>query len=234
MTTAPMTTAPKPFTGIVDLHHGDTTVNVRELVKGGVRAVIHKATEGQDFRDKSFARQVERFRAEGVLIGAYHFANGNGDGADQAEHLLRTVGADVDRTLLALDWEANPTSRYGDMSLDNARRFVERIHWRTGRWPLLYSFTSYLNEHLGLRTVDPVLANCPLWQAQFGERPTRTYATWPRGFSLWQYTNGHDGPADQTTYTRRTAGCELDPCQDRSTFDGTEAELAAWWASAGR
>lgn len=229
-----MTTPPRPITGIVDLHHGDTTVNVRELVKGGVRAVIHKATEGQDFRDKSFARQVERFRAEGLLIGAYHFANGNGDGADQAEHLLRTVGADVENTVLALDWEANPTSKFGDMTLENVRRFVERIHARTGRWPVLYSFTSYLRAHLGPDTVDPVLARCPLWQAQFGERPRAPASrTWAR-IALWQYTNGHDGPRDQATYPRTTAGCELDPCQDRSTFDGTEAELAAWWASAGR
>jgi len=223
----------KPFTGILDLHHGDTTLNLDELRAGGVRAVIWKATEGQDFRDKSFARATEQLRAEGFLIGAYHFANGNGDGADQAEHLLRTVGTDVERTLLALDWEANPSSKYGDMTRANAGRFVERIHARTGRWPLLYSFTSYLNEHLGLRTVDSVLANCPLWQAQFGERPTRTYATWPRGFSLWQYTNGTHGPSDQTTFTRSTRGCGA-PRQDRNAFFGTEAELTAWWATAGR
>ena len=38
----------KPFTGILDLHHGDTTLNLDELRAGGVRAVIWKATEGQD------------------------------------------------------------------------------------------------------------------------------------------------------------------------------------------
>ena len=64
-------------------------------------------------------------------------------------------------------------------------------------------------------------------------RPYPVSIAWAR-IALWQYTNGHDGPADQTTYTRRTAGCELDPCQDRSAFDGTEAELAAWWTTAGR
>ena len=232
-----MTTAPKPITDIVDLHHhdykGDAELAAAHMA--GMRALIHKATQGKDWKDPRFKAAMEHAQALGLLRGAYHFASNSASGVVQADWFLErvalAVGTVADDVLLVLDWENNPDTESGVMSVENARLFVQRVHGVTGRWPLLYSFTHFLKGTLPGR--DDVLANCPLWQSQFGERPSRpASATWSK-IDLWQYTNGADGPHDKVTFPRRTGGFAKTG-QDRSAFFGTADELAAWWASAGR
>ncbi len=221
-------------TRIVDLHHHDRC-NVDEGVReGGLQALILKATEGLDWRDPLFEARVAAVRSKpGLLLGAYHFASGNGTGQQQADHFVARVravaGAAFDEVLLILDWETNPSTRFGDMSVANAEAFVARVHELTGRWPIAYSFTSYLRARL--KTPSAVLSNCALWQAQYGERPSApASATWSK-IDLWQYTNGGAGPRDARTYPRSFPG--FGGC-DRSAFDGDATALRAWWQSAGR
>lgn len=220
-------------TRIVDLHHHDrcnVDVGVRE---GNLQALILKATEGLDWCDPLFEVRFAKAWEAGVLVGAYHFASGNGSGASQADHFVARVravaGAAFDEVLLILDWETNPSKKYGDMSVANAEAFVSRVHELTGRWPVFYSFTSYMRARL--KTPSVVLGRCALWQAQYGERPSRPASpTWQR-IELWQYTNGGDGPADVNNYPRSMPG--FGGC-DRSVFEGDSAALHAWWRTVGR
>lgn len=208
--------------------HGGYGPGLAKAKAAGIAGVICKATQGQDWRDGTFARIVTAARGAGLVVGAYHFASGSSDGAQQADHFLSTVaplftGGSI---VLALDWEGNPDRTNGDMTPENARRFVQRIHDRTGVWPLLYSGTSYLGSHLG-RAPCPILGQCPLWAAQYGEEPgdSRVQDSW-HDWTLWQYTNGGSGPRDQRRYPRKTPG--IGGC-DRSVFDGDETALCAWW-----
>ena len=212
-------------TGILDVHHADGAVDAAAMKAGGITALIHKATQGKDWRDPAFVATVTRARDAGLLVGAYHFASGSSGGAQQADYFLSVAGPDV---LLALDWESNPNATSGDMTPDNARRFVERVREVTGRWPLFYSGASRLRS-LNLHAGD-VLGNCPLWIAQYGEAPKAVPAAWP-AWSLWQYSDVGYGPADRRMYPRDTPGVRV---ADRSCFRGTAAELAAWWQTCGR
>jgi hypothetical protein len=115
----------------------------------GMKALLHKATQGKDWRDPKFASAMAAAQDLGLLRGAYHFASNSADGAVQAdwfmERVALAVGTVANDVLLALDWENNPDTTSGVMSVENARRFVERVHTVTGRWPLVYSFTHFLN-----------------------------------------------------------------------------------------
>lgn len=223
------------ITGIVDIHHADRGYNLEAAKSGGLVALWHKATEGVTFKDPDFWQAMDRARSVGLLRGAYHFASGTSDPVDQAKEFLDVVHAltaPTDDVLLALDLEGSLDDPK-TMTTENAARFVEYIQSVTGRWPVLYAGASKTRER---HRRDPAalarLAECPLWLAQYGERPSNTIGPWQR-WSLWQYTNGADGPRDRTAYPRESPGFER-LAQDRSAFDGTVDELRAWWMTCGR
>lgn len=229
----PFTTRPipaKPLTGIVDLHHDDGRYDIDACVRGGLVALISKATEGRDWTDRFHTDAMNRAGRAGILRGLYHYGNAT-DPVVQADHFLSKAAAFPD-ALMVLDCEDNGRSSFGTMRATGAAAFVARVHEKTGRWPVFYSFTSFMR---GLRMTPEekgILGRCPLWQAQYGERPAKpAHDAWQR-IDLWQYTNGTDGPGNLATYPRTTPGFAR-LAQDRSAFFGTAEELTAWWRTAG-
>lgn len=230
---SPTETVPALFTGIVDIHHDDGSYDLDDVVAGGVIALWHKATEGVTFFDPAFVQAMDRARAVGMLRGAYHFASGTSDAVAQAETFVDTVHTltDHDGILLALDLEGALES-LKTMDTRDAVRFVVRVHELTGRWCVLYQGASKARERERLDAeAVAALAKCPLWLAQYGELPTRFPAAWP-AWSLWQYTNGADGPHDHDAFPRKTPGFRRE-AQDRSAFRGDAAALRAWWSTCG-
>jgi len=227
-TTRPM---PPPLTGIVDLHHDDGAYDLAAAARGGVVALIHKATEGGDFTDRAHVAAVTQARAAGLLVGLYHYGNAT-DPVTQADHFLRVTESHPD-ALLVLDCEDNSRSRFGTMTARGAASFAQRVHDVRGRWPVFYSFTSFMRSMRFDDESRAVLARCPLWQAQYGERPAAPASSVWAKIDLWQYTNGADGPRDVARYPRTVPGFAR-AAQDRSAWFGTLDELAAWWRTCGR
>lgn len=201
---------------VIDISHHNTVTSFAKVANDGIRAVIHKATQGTRFVDPTFESRRTQIENAGLLFGAYHFGTA-GSGTDQAEHLIDVAGTD---TLLVLDLEGNPQGF--DMALEEAEEFVHHIFERTGRFPGLYSGHT-IKEMLSAAGIrDPqqtVLSNCWLWIAQYGPRaliPT----IWSR-WTLWQYTDGAAGPEPH----------EVDGVGrcDRDQFNGTEEELISFW-----
>lgn len=217
-------------TGIVDFYSGDGAYNLAAFKAGGGLAVIHKATEGLTYHDAGFAASMDQAAAYGLLRGAYHFGNESSAGEAQADVFLAAVGNRPD-VLLALDLERNPNASAGTMSTANAARFVRRVKDRTGRWPLLYAGLSDLSNRVATADAASLatLGQCALWLAKYGEVPLAAPRPWGV-WSLWQYSNAADGPADTGTFPRTTPGFGR---VDRNAFRGTPADLAAWWSSVG-
>lgn len=228
---------PPLVTGIVDVHNGDGACDLAAFRAGGGVAFIHKATEGGDFTDKAFARVVPTLRAEGLLIGLYHFANA-GDPARQAEHFLRKVEPHPD-ALLILDCETAPKgSKFGTMNAAQAAVFVTRVRVASGRWPVFYTYESLLFSMMAKAAPADraTLGKCPLWIAKYGPPPKAMPASWGAwgDWSMWQYTSSvENGPADKVRYPRGVPGFKR-RSQDRSCFRGTGEELALWWATCGQ
>jgi lysozyme len=199
---------------IIDISHHQSP-NFDKVKADGIIAIIHKATEGQTFKDKEYHDRKAAAKAKGFLWGAYHFSSG-GSVTNQVDHFLEFAQPEDDE-LIALDYE--PSSSGPNMTLDQAHRFVEMIKNELGRYPMIYG-GSLLRHAVGTNP-DPILANCPLWYARYRNRPVGIPTqVWPKA-TLWQYTDGNDG---------------LDPHKvdgigrcDRDIFFGTEAELREQW-----
>lgn len=229
--------APQPWTtGIVDIHHDDGGYDLDAAVKGGLVALIVKATEGKDFVDRGFEPGMVAAAKAGVLRGAYHFGSASAPGATQADFFLRTLDLTHRPDVLpALDLEHNPGSA-GTMTTTEAANFVRRVWDRTGRWPLLYMGLSNARARMAAASMADraILVQCPLWLAAYGPDPRRLAA--PAPWSAWilhQYTDGPYGPSDTTTFPRHTPGFARE-VQDRSCFRGSLDDLRRRWATAGR
>ena len=202
---------------VIDLSHHNAKVDLKQAKeKSGIIGVIQKATQGSSFVDPTYKTNRKKAVDAGALWGAYHFGTGS-DGVAQADHFLSTVNPAPD-TLLVLDFEANPQGP--NMTLIEARAFVTHVKEVTGRSPGLYS-GHYIKALLG-NALDPVLADCWFWLAQYG--PTAVVPPNWKTWTMWQYTDGALGPEPHTVIG-------IGRC-DRDKFNGTEAELQTQWTGA--
>ncbi len=192
---------------IIDLSHFNSNPNFTFAREAGILGVIHKATQGTTFIDQAYRVNRDAALAAGLLWGAYHFGDGT-DGAAQADFFLDSTGPSRPG-ILVLDFEANPEG--SAMTVDQARAFVTRVQAITGRWPGLYG-GEYMKQVL-TDAKDPVLRNCWLWLAQYGEAAV-VPANWT-AWTLWQYTG-----------SATVAG--IGKC-DRSRFNGNEADLETFF-----
>ncbi len=190
-----------------------------QAYRGGLRAIIHKATEGIGNVDQMYALHRPQALRAGLLWGAYHFGH-DADGVAQATHFLAHAQADS-HTLLVLDFELGRAGGI-DMTVQQAEQFVLHVYQHTGRYPGLYSSPAYLQEtraHL-----SPILRQCWLWIACYEVReeppPQVGWSHW----ALWQYTDGKHGQ-----HPRTASG--IGSC-DRSMFNGQLDDLRQLWGYA--
>ena len=82
---------PDPLNAVVDISHHNGNIDLQQAKGVGIIGVIHKATQGATGLDPMYVTNRGKAQTAGLLWGAYHFATG-GDGVEQAQHFLDTVG----------------------------------------------------------------------------------------------------------------------------------------------
>jgi lysozyme len=194
---------------IIDLSHHNTVTDWNAIKAAGIRAVIHKATQGTSFVDQTYHARREQALAAGLLWGAYHFGE-RGAPWDQVSHFLDTVRPTYS-DLLVLDFEP-----CGDatMTLVGAEAFVIDVFASLGRTIGLYSGMSFCTDVLVGRPDTP-LKHCWLWLARYSDEPPVAPPAWET-WSMWQYT-------DQGTVPGVEGGC------DRNKFNGSLEQLYTLW-----
>jgi lysozyme len=199
--------------------------------KSNILGVIHKASEGGDWRDPYYAKRRAQAEAAGLLWGAYHFGTRQYSGKEQARTFLDTARPGP-ATLIALDLELNELNPANSMHLHQAEDFVRTVFAATGRYPLLYTNAAWADGRPMGRThhslggpITPhsILANCPLWLGDYRMQPEVPSAWKGKGWHFWQYA-GDGGPRHHRT--RAVSGIER--C-DRNLFRGDIAALERYW-----
>ncbi|MEU5852453.1 lysozyme [Saccharopolyspora shandongensis] len=167
----------------------------------GMRFAYVKATEGTGYKNPYFAQQYNGSYNVGMIRGSYHFAlPDRSSGAAQANYFVDNGGgwSKDGKTLPgALDMEYNP---YGSTCYGKSKSgmtawikdFSDTYHSRTGRWPVIYTSTSWWNQ-----CVDGDFSSTnPLWVARYastvGQLPYK-WGVW----TIWQYTSS---PLDKNTF----------------------------------
>jgi lysozyme len=171
-----------PYRKIIDVY-GPNFLDLRQAWNGGVRAIIHKASEGIDVHDNAYHVRKQQAMSMGFMWGAYHLSSAQ-DPMQQLDYFLEMEDGSNPAVLLALDWEES--RQHGVMTLEQVRDFVTAFHQRLGRYPILYGGHT-LRDSQAIKQGDPLLANCPLWYQRYRSTPVGLpTATWPR-HTFWQY-----------------------------------------------
>jgi GH25 family lysozyme M1 (1,4-beta-N-acetylmuramidase) len=180
------------------------------VVAKGAKFAYVKATEGAGYTNPSFAQQYNGSYQAGLIRGAYHFALPNvSGGAAQADYFVNHGGgwSRDGRTLPpGLDIEYNPygSTCYG-LSQAGMRSWIQafsdRVHARTGRYPTVYTSTTWwvtcTGNWSGLGSTNP------LFVAQYASSPGALPSGW--GFwTFWQYAASGTYPGDQDYFNGDT------------------------------
>ncbi|HEX3789248.1 MAG TPA: lysozyme [Pseudonocardiaceae bacterium] len=173
------------------------------VVGGAGQFAYIKATEGVDYISPSFNSQYTGAYAAGLVRGAYHFATPNtSSGAAQADYFVAHGGgwtADGRTLPPAVDLEYNP---YGDACYGMTpaalvgwiHDFATELHNRTGRFPTIYTSTSWWTQCTGNN--NGFGATSALWIPRYGPVIGALPAGWTTQV-IWQYADSGAFPGDQ-------------------------------------
>lgn len=183
-----------PVRGIdVSAHNGD--IDFGKVKNSGMEFVFLKATEGTDFRDKSFPGNYEKALKAGLRIGAYHFFRFDKDGVDQAVNFLGAIGKRKLDLGLAIDVEqqGNPDTIPTDVVVERLAEMTDYLFLKGIR---VYFYTNKDGYEQFLMEAFP---GYPLWICSFSSHPID--ADW----TFWQYdhhghVNGIKGDVDLNAF----------------------------------
>lgn len=194
-------------------HHQGTSLDLAQCRREGVEFIFLKATEGSSFVDSAFAANLNKARAAGMLVAAYHYVRDNATASAQALNILRVVPLDVP---VILDVEANS----GGIQL--TRNIISDLRGAGYKVPLLYLPRWYWQQ-IG----SPSLAGLPpLWSSRYPDNVVGSLADeYNRApASYWTGYGGLGVTVLQFTSSARVAGHQP---LDGNAFIGTREQLAA-------
>jgi lysozyme len=216
----------------VDVSEWEPKVDWRTLRTEGVRFALIRATSGIGYVDKCFKAHWEGARREGILRGPYHYLIAGQDAVRQADLFISTVGVDRGELPPIVDLEDKYNEDQPNRKIiSTCKAVLDRIEQAFSRKPMVYSRTTYLQDHVTVNGKAPAWAkDYPLWVAQYPwvfraeSMPNKNMPTQPPGWNnwlFWQYSEKAiiNGVTDNGG---RSTACDLD------WFRGTVDELYAF------
>lgn len=150
--------------------------------------VIVKTTEGTNYVNPYADPVISRVQNDGKLMGFYHYANGK-DATSEADYFYDNCVGYFGHGIPVLDWEGGSNRSWG--STDWAREWCNRVHERSGIWPMIYVQASAIWQVANCSDV------CALWVAGYPDlrnswdKPDFIYDVSPwQTYTVWQYTSG--------------------------------------------
>lgn len=147
---------------------------------------IIKMSGGDDglYFDSKANQNYYGAQAVGKAIGMYHFAGGN-DPVNEADYFINACSPLAENDVLVLDWEIKHSNPVGW-----CETFVNRVHEKTGIWPLIYFNGSTWNAY----DWTPVTKNCGVWVAWYDRDPNADLPVGGKVYVMHQYTSSGSMP----------------------------------------
>jgi len=197
----------------IDVSHWQGTIDWAKVAGDGVRFAIMKATEGRSYVDPTYSKNVVGAAANGITVGAYHFAGPSsqkGDAKAEADHFVSVARNAAGDVLPALDIEHTGGLSAGELQ-DWVRAWLEEVTSKLGVRPMIYTSPGFWTYSMGNTQWFAVHGYTTLWVAHWGvHRPTVPANNWAgHGWTFWQWTD--------CWHVRGIGGCV-----DGDRFNGTD------------
>lgn len=173
----------------IDVSHHNGKLDWKKIKESGVKFAYLKCTEGLSFFDSRFIENVKGAKANGILVGAYHFFRPDKDPIAQANFFYRSF-KDLGLELLPVcDWEAHKGQ--GEAAqVKNVKLFLDALEFLTKQKPMIYTGKWYVDEVDAKDPKTPLpqwLANYPLWLSDYSPTSVALPKPWSK-YDLLQYT----------------------------------------------
>lgn len=146
--------------------------------------IICKATEGAAYVDPNCDKHYQRAKKQGKLLGVYHFARPDLNGAiTEADYFVKNIKGYIGEAILVLDWEKNT------WNVAWAKQFLDRVYELTGVRPLIYMSASVITAN----NWSSISGNYGLWIAGYPNKynvknpPTPTTKDMPYKIGSWKF-----------------------------------------------
>jgi GH25 family lysozyme M1 (1,4-beta-N-acetylmuramidase) len=207
-TPTPSPDPPSPYIEGIDVSHWQNTIDWKQVAAAGKQFAFIKASESTDFVDNMYATNRAQAEANGILVGAYHFArpcavpvvSGHcdvpSDPVAEADHFIDTAAWSSGELLPVLDLETTGGLSVADLQVWVAA-FLDRINEQTGVKAMIYVSPSFWSSKMGNTTQFAVNGYKILWVAHWttADQPTVPAANWNgNGWTFWQYTSSGTVP----------------------------------------
>jgi lysozyme len=189
-----------PIQGIdVSHHQGDINWEFVATDPHGAFAYM-KATEGGDFKDKSFPDNWVQAKRQGIARGAYHFFTLCRPGVDQAKNFVDSLKSDFGELPPALDLEylGNcKTIQTPEDVLREVTAFVDELKRHDPRKPLFYVGGGFYEKYM--KALANQYPEHDEWARNLILEPS------PADWLFWQFAEtgrveGIDGPVDLNVF----------------------------------
>lgn len=179
-------------------HPRDNPIDWAKVHDTGIEFAFAKADEGAystHYTDTYFKTDMDEGKANGILMGAYHFARPVSYSAkDEAEHFISTAKDYLKAGYLrpALDIEKydyngiseDPCEKMGKTELSKwVNEWMNIVKDKTDVEPILYTYSDYAN-----RCFDSSVTNRDLWIADFRTVSSPGIKPWQK-WAFWQYSD---------------------------------------------
>ncbi len=183
----------------IDISHWQGTIDWAKVAAAGKRFAFMKASEDIDYVDVTYPANRAAANANGIIIGAYHFAQPDltpGDGQAEADHFLDTAQIASGDLPPVLDLEVSGGLNQNQLQ-DWVRAYLGRIYERTGVRGVIYMSPAFWVKYAGDTTWFADNGYKVLWIAHWttATTPTVPADAWGgNGWSFWQYTSSGSVP----------------------------------------
>jgi lysozyme len=197
-----------PVRGI-DVSHHQGEITWASVAATGIKFVYLKASEGEDFQDPSFQRNLAGATGAGLRCGAYHYFTLNTPGLLQAHNFIRAARPGATNLPPVLDLEtwgnssAQPSVSAFQVQLNAAIKELRRAY---ATEPVIYSSSDFLNSYLKNYPVKRLWYRAVVWTPSLF------------GFDHWNFW--------QFTEKARIAG--IHGFVDMDVFSGTTGQFENW------
>jgi GH25 family lysozyme M1 (1,4-beta-N-acetylmuramidase) len=193
-TPAPSSTPSSGYIEGIDVSHWQNTIDWAKVASAGKKFAFIKATESTDFVDNMYATNRAKAKANGIRVGAYHFARpgtNSNDAVNEANWFIKNAGPVSGELLPVLDLEV--TGGLTDSQLEAwTKAFMDRVYALTGVKGAIYVSPSFWSNNVGNSTKIASGGYKVLWVAHWtsGSSPTVPGNNWNgNGWTFWQYTS---------------------------------------------
>jgi GH25 family lysozyme M1 (1,4-beta-N-acetylmuramidase) len=198
-TATPSPTPGSGYTEGIDVSHWQGVIDWSRVAAAGKRFAYLKASEDTNFVDGTYTTNRTQAAANGLEVGAYHFARPStaaGDAVAEADHFVDTATPRSGDLIPVLDLEV--TGGLGTADLQAwVRTFLQHVYDRTGVRAAIYVSPNFWSTNMGNSGWFAANGYATLWVAHWtsGPAPTVPASNWGgRGWTFWQYTSSGTVP----------------------------------------